>query len=255
MAEGRYDPETTNPFDPHGDDHDDGDDDERTGLLDREKQEEERKRWQEKYSPRRVESGRVEEVGMKHRKQPVEHWPPGHEPTTKTSTSKVGEQETSFIDTPSGNLYTSMGEQRREEIESRTNVKFANPNYKKFISGIDDDYDRVYFKLLRGNAKKWYLDGDVSKFPKTLRDALGRTHEEVNQEAYEKQKEEEVKQAKREQVRKEARRAKAENDEKLRDAEERKKNLEEVVKEQEDAKKVRSFVRRQRIPHEERRSK
>ena len=216
MAEGGYDPGTTNPFDPHGDDHDDR---ETTGLLDREKQEEEeRRRWQERYSPRRAE------YGMKHRKQPVVHLPPGYEPTTKTSTSKVGEQETSFVDTPSGNLYTSIGEQRREEIESRTNEKFANPNYEKFISGIDD-YDRVYFKLLRGNAKRWYLDGDVSKFPKTLRAVLGRTHEEVNQEAYEKQKEEEEKQAKREQVREEARRREEEVEEKLYDANERLINL------------------------------
>ena len=90
MAEGGYEPGTTNPFDPHGDDHDDR---ETTGLLDREKQEEEeRRRWQERYSPRRAESGRGEEVGMK------VHYPPGYEPTTKTSTSKVGEQETSFIE-------------------------------------------------------------------------------------------------------------------------------------------------------------
>ena len=114
-------------------------------------------------------------------------------------------------------MYTSIGEQRREEIESRTNEKFANPNYEKFISGIDD-YDRVYFKLLRGNAKRWYLDGDESKFPKTLRAALGRTHEEVNQEAYEKQKEEEEKQAKREQVREEARRKVEEVEENLRNS-------------------------------------
>ena len=33
MAEGGYDPETTNPFDPHGDDHDDGDDDENIPLI------------------------------------------------------------------------------------------------------------------------------------------------------------------------------------------------------------------------------
>ena len=33
MAEGGYDPETTNPFDPHGDDHDDGDDNENIPLI------------------------------------------------------------------------------------------------------------------------------------------------------------------------------------------------------------------------------
>ena len=206
----------------------DGNDDENTGLLDREKQEEEgeRRRWQERYSSRRAESGRGEEVGMKHRV----HLPP----TTKTSTSKVGEQETSFIDTPSGNLYTSIGEQRRGEIESRTNKKFANPDYKKFISGIDE-YDRVYFKLLRGNAKKWYLDEDESKFPKTLRDVLGRTHEEVNQEAYEKQKGEEERQAKEEQEREQARRREGEAEEKLMDANERLINLRNSLAEQERA--------------------
>ena len=223
MAEGGVGlPETTNPFDPHGDDHDD--DGETTGLLDREKEEEERRRWQERYSPRRAESGRGEEVGMKYRDKPWKNEGYKFPDIKTTSTSKGGEHETTFIDTPSGNLYTSIEEQRREEIESRTNEKFANPNYKKFISGIDE-YDRVYFKLLRGNAKKWYLDGDESKFPKTLRAALGRTHEEVNQEAYEKQKEEEVKQAKREQEQEEARRREKESEEKLMDANERLINL------------------------------
>ena len=231
MAEGGYNPETTNPFDPHGDEHDDR---ETTGLLDREKQEEEeRRRWQERYSPRRTESGGVEEVGMKPWMKKGYKFP-DIPSTTKTSTNKSGEQETSFIDTPSGNLYTSIGEQRREEIESRTNEKFANPNYEKFISGIDE-YDRVYFKLLRGNARKWYLDGDESKFPKTLRDALGRTHEEVNREAYEKQKEEEEKQAKREQEREEARRREKESEEKLYDANERLINLRNSLAEQERA--------------------
>ena len=242
MAEGGYDPESTNPFGPHGDDHDDR---ETTGLLDREKQEEwererdkatkewkERQRWQESHSSRRTGSGRGEEVGMKERYTFPQ--------TTKTSTSKSGEQETSFIGTTSGNLYTSIGEQRREEIESRTNEKFANPNYSEFISGIDE-YDRVYFKLLRGNAKKWYLDGDVAKFPKTLRASLGRTHEEVNQEAYEKQKEEEEKQAKREREREQAKRREQvkrrekESEEKLYDANERLINLRNSLAEQERA--------------------
>ena len=204
MAEGGYDPETTNPFDPHEDN--DGDS---TPLIPH------------------------EETEMKRRAPFISRPPP--RPRAKTSTSTSGEHETSFIDTPSEKeLYTSIREQQREEIESRTKEKFANPSYKKFISDIDE-YDRVYFKLLRGNAKRWYLDGDVSKFPKTLRASLGRTHEEVNQEAYNKQKEEEEKQAKKEQELQQARRNLVKNDEKLLDAGERKDNLHRVVKEQEEA--------------------
>ena len=57
MAEGGYDPNETGGYGNDG--YHDGDD-ENTGLLDREKQEDERRRrWQEKHSPRRAEGKRL----------------------------------------------------------------------------------------------------------------------------------------------------------------------------------------------------
>ena len=150
-----------------------------------------------------------------------------------TSTSKKG--ETSFMDnTTSGRVYVSRMEQEKEEIEGRIKEKFVNPNFTKFFSYIDEN-DRVYLKLQRKNAAKYYLDGDVSKFSKGLRAALGKTHLEVNQEAYEKQKDEEEKQAKKEKELHQVRRNLIDNDEKLVDAIGRKDNLLQVVKEQEEA--------------------
>ena len=176
------------------------------------------------FVPHQGEEG----MEMKHRRQSGYEFPS----ITKSSASK--HQETSF-NTPSGIVVISH-EQQKEEIERRTNKKFVNPNYKKFISGIDD-YDRVYFKLRRDNAKMWYLDGDESKFPKTLQKALGKTREEVNNENYEKQQEEERKQAVREEILEKAKRDEAENAEKLEDAKSRVKELKRVGREHIDAKK------------------
>ena len=101
----------------------------------------------------------------------------------------------------------------------------------------------MIINLRNKNSRDWVIASDgrpshdigLAKFPKVVRRDLGKTNEQINQEAYEKQKEQEEKQAKREQELEQARRAKAENDEKLRDAEERRENLERVVKEQEEA--------------------
>ena len=85
MAERGNDPETTNPFDPHGGD----DDDDTTPLVPHDK------------------GGGIE------MKRPFHKFPPL--PRTKTSTSTSGEQETSFIDTHSGEVHTS----NKEEIEKK----------------------------------------------------------------------------------------------------------------------------------------
>ena len=58
-------------------------------------------------------------------------YPPIHyEPTTKTSTSKSGEQETSFIDTPSGASIFVSREQAREELDKDIHEVFPNINKK-----------------------------------------------------------------------------------------------------------------------------
>ena len=215
MAEGGYDPETTNPFDPHG-----GDDKDTTPLI-----------------PRHEEG---EETEMKHR-APFHKYPPP--PWVKTSTSTSGEHETSFIDTPSGAHIFESRRQAKEELDKDIRKVFPKIN-KKLIPLIRrDEYNRLIINLGKRNSKDWVIasDGrpshviDQSKFPKGLRGYLGKTNEQINQEAYDKQKEQEEKQAKREQELQQARKAKAENDEKLRDAEEREENLQRVVKEQEEA--------------------
>ena len=97
MAEGGYDPETTNPFDPHGDDHDD--DKDTTPLIPH------------------------EEIGMKHR-TPFRKYPP----RPKTSTSTSG--ETTFIDTPSGEHIFKTREQAREDLDKDIHEVFPNINKK-----------------------------------------------------------------------------------------------------------------------------
>ena len=213
-AEGGYDPDTTNPFDPHGDDHD-----ETTPLV-----------------THRDEEG----TEMRHR-VPVLRYPP----TTKTSTSKGGEHETSFIDTPSGGLIFVSREQAREELNKDIHEVFPNINKKLLPNIRRDDYNRLVVNLGKTNSKDWVIAHDgrpsydmgLSKFPKGLRTGLGKTNVEINQEVYEKQKEQEEKLAKIEQDREEASRAKAENDEKLKDAKDRLDNLENVLREKMDAKK------------------
>ena len=243
MAEGGADlPGTNLGGDNEG--YDPNDDNENTGLLDREKEEEERRRWQERYSPRRAESGREEEVGMKHR----EHLPPGYGP--KTSTSKEGEQETSFIDTPSGEDIFASREQAREELNKEIHDVFPYIDKKLLPHIRRDDYGQLIVNLGKRSkdgsklvSKDWPIayggrpshDYGLKKFPAGLRKGLGRTNIQINEHAQEVQRIEEEKQAKREQELEQSRRARAENDEKLEDAEERKENLEQVVKEQKEA--------------------
>ena len=210
-------PETTNPFDTHGDDHDDED-----------------------TTPLVSHRDEGEEIGMK-QWNPFSKYPP----RTKTSTSKGGEHETSFIDTPSGGLIFVSREQAREELNKDIHEVFPNINKKLLPNIRRDDYNRLVVNLGKTNSKDWVIAHDgrpsydmgLSKFPKGLRTGLGKTNVEINQEVYEKQKEQEEKLAKIEQEREEARREKAENDEKLEDAKDRLTNLKKVVREQEDAKK------------------
>ena len=204
MADGGYDPETTN----------EGNDADTTPLI------------------------LHEEIGMK-RREPFHRYPP----RSKTSTSTSGEHETSFIDTPSGAHIFTARERYMEILYEDIHDVFPNID-KRLIPRIRRGaFTQLIINLGKKNSVDHVIafdgrpnpDNDLSKFPKGLRKALGKTNEQINQEAYDKQKEEEEKQAKREQELEQARRDKAENDEKLRDAEERRGNLQRVVKEQEEA--------------------
>ena len=157
MAEGGYEPETTNPFDPHGDDNDDT-----TPLV-----------------PHRDEG---EGIGMKHRE--FSKFPP---PKTKTSTSTSGEHETSFMpDTPSGKVYVYHREHEMGEIEEKIKERFPNANCGSFKMRMDE-YGRVFIKLFASNSKEYLLidmNGELGnlkkiRVTKTLKNALGMTVEET----------------------------------------------------------------------------
>ena len=174
MAEGGYDPETTNPFDPHGDDHDDGDDDDQSPLIPRHR------------------GG--EEIEMRHRTLT---------PTT-TSTSRQrwqhADKTTSFGGTPSG----VMG--KRIEAVNMLKEVYEGLDTTKIYTEIGRDGE-VLVKL-KGNRNKLYpilrngevlftkdgkyIDDDGNEVkdkygkevivPKTIRDALGKTKIEIMEE-------------------------------------------------------------------------
>ena len=235
MAEGGYEPNETGGYGNDG--YHDGDD-ENTGLLDREKQEEERRRWQERHNLRRTESGvGGVEVAMKHRTYPPIK---PYEPTTKTSTTK----ETSFMggDTD-GRDVLEIRIREKEELDKEIHEVF--PNIKKGLIPLirRDDYGQLVLNLGKVNSRDWIIafEGepsyviDRSKFPKGVREDLGKTNMQINQEsqeAYEKQQEE---QAKRERVQQEAREREEESKRKLYDANERLINLRNSLAEQERA--------------------
>ena len=151
MAEGGNDPETTNPFDPHGDDHDDGDDNENIQLLPFSK-------------------------GKPRTSTPIQHSSTSahHNPSyfdEKTSSGKVHNREV---------LQDIAAEQIKEH--------FPNTDTSKYFSKMDGDV--VYVKIKKKGLRNiWHpiigKDGDViveegkKKLPKTLRDALGNTREEI----------------------------------------------------------------------------
>ena len=163
MAEGGHDPETTNPFDPHG-----GDDDDKIPLIPHDK---------------------GEGIGMKHRlpKLPNDGHPPGYD-THHTSTSTSGDHETSFMpDTPSGKVYVDAREQEMEEIEKKIKEKLPHANLGKFKSRMDS-FGQVWISLFRSGAKEHLLidiNGEIGNLKKirnaskTIKDALGMTVEEI----------------------------------------------------------------------------
>ena len=142
MAEGGYDPDDTNPFDPHGGD-DDGDG-EKIPLLPIPKE-----------------------------KTPVTK--------TSTSTPKGSSSHhynPSFVDeTPSGAFRER--EESQDEAVRRIKKLFPNTDTSKYFAKIVDD---VTYVKIKGIRNVWYpiikgengpLFGKIEKLPKTLRRALG----------------------------------------------------------------------------------
>ena len=166
MAEGGYDPETTNPFDPHGDDHDDGDDNENIPLIPIPKE-----------------------------KPPSHKYPWSSTPIQHSSTS--AHHNPSFFPnhTASGRLHTmevfqDIGAEQIKEV-------FPNTDTSKYFSKMDGD-GTIYVKIKKGVKNIWHpiidKDGEVimgegrKKFPKTLRDAVGKTVGEIMMENFDENK-------------------------------------------------------------------
>ena len=148
MAEGGYEPETTNPFDPHGEDHDH---DENIPLLPF-----------EKGKPTRTST-------------PIQH----------SSTSAHHNPLFVDITTPSEKIHTR--EVFQEIAVEQIKENFPNTDTSKYFTKMEDDV--VYIKIKKGLSNIWHpiinKDGEVimgegkKKFPKTLRDALGKTLGEI----------------------------------------------------------------------------
>ena len=168
MAEGGYDPETTNPFDPHGDDHDDHDDDENIPLLPR---------------------------------------APDHEiPVTKTSTSTpkstIHHHNPSFVDPADVGLLANIKELRREEANEKTKHLFPQSNERGFFARMEDGEvtvslterkDNVHYRIIDENGDPLFDDkyrvfhnGKRVQLPPKLRKALGKSVFETRDENVEK---------------------------------------------------------------------
>ena len=156
MAEGGYDPDDTDTFDPN-----EGDD-ESTPLF-----------------PHRDEGG----IEMKHvhiRRYPPPPWAPW------TNSSARRSHETSFMgDKPSGKIYVDRKEQDKEEIERRIKENLPDAKTTEFFTRTKDG--QVEARLKKINSV-WYpiLDEDDDliidknkKFPPKLRKFLGSTVEEI----------------------------------------------------------------------------
>ena len=134
MAEGGYDPETTNPFDPHGDDHDDGDNDENIPLL---------------PSSKRKPS-------FKYPKPPWSSTPVQHSSTS-------AHHNPSFVD---GGVSGVMKDREvfQDIAADETKEHFPNTDTSKYFSKMEDGV--VYVKIKKkGLGNIWHpiisKDGDV----------------------------------------------------------------------------------------------
>ena len=158
MAEVGDGPDTTNPFDPHGDDHDDGDDNENIPLLP-------------------FSKGKSSFKHPTKTSTPIQH----------TSTSS--RHNPSYFDenTASGKLQSQ--EVLQDIAAEQIKENFPNTDTSKYFSEMRGDV--VYIKIKKGLRNVWHpiIDKfgdvmDVAKLPKTLRNALGKTVGEIIMERF-----------------------------------------------------------------------
>ena len=148
MAEGGYDPETTNPFDPHGGDDGDDGDDENIPLLP-------------------FSKGKPSFKHPQGTSTPIQH----------SSTS--AHHNPSFVDeTPSGVMRDR--EESQHEAVRRIKELFPNTDTSKYFAKVEDGVTYIkikgiknkYYTIIRGENDP--LLGKIEKLPKTLRNALGK---------------------------------------------------------------------------------
>ena len=152
MAEGGYDPETTNPFDPHGDDHDDGEN--------------------------------IPLITIPKEKPPKYKYPKSSTPIQHSSTS--AHDNPSFVDTASVILHDKEFSQNIGAIKVKS--YFPHTDTSKYFTKMDED-GATYIKIKGGTRNIWHqiinrneeviMRSGIKKLPKKLRDALGKTFDEL----------------------------------------------------------------------------
>ena len=106
----------------------------------------------------------------------------GSEDTTYRSSHSRTYGETSFIEGIDEHTPLITKETKRDEAWDEIRRKFPKVNTSKFTATLDD-IGRVFVKLIRTNSKYSPLfnkDGEVNeKLPKTIKDALGTSAEDI----------------------------------------------------------------------------
>ena len=106
----------------------------------------------------------------------------GSEDTTYRSSHSRTHEETSFIEGIDEHTPLVTKESKRDEAWDEIRRKFPKVNTSKFTATSDDD-GRVFVKLIRSNSKYSPLfnkDDELNdKLPKTIKDALGATAEDI----------------------------------------------------------------------------
>ena len=164
-----------------------------------------------------------------------------------TSTNKQGKSdESSLIDgTPSGRVYLSKREQEMGELAK--DIRYVFPNIKEeLIPKIRrNDYNQLILNLGKKNSIDHVIafDGrpnekiNLANFPKGVREELGKTNLQINQENQEKLEKLRKDQAELKQKQYDDREKLSDNDEKIKDAIRRKDRVRDIIEEHEEEKK------------------
>ena len=162
MTEGGYNPENTNPFDTHGDDHDDGDDNEEIPLLPFSKE-----------------------------KPPSHKYPRGTSTPIQHSSTSAHHNPSFVVDSADVGLLANIKELQREEANEKIKYLFPQSNERGFFARIEDGEvtvslterkDNVHYRIISEDGIRLFDDkyrvfhnGKRVQLPPKLRKALGKS--------------------------------------------------------------------------------